>query len=579
MKLVALALDYDGTIAASGQFSPAVRDAIADVRRQGIIVVLATGRRLADLRQVAGELTCFDAVVAENGAVLEFPATGRHVVLAHRPGPEVLQALRRRNITVVAGECVLEAEASSGPAVLEVIQALEQPLVLMFNRGRLMVLPPTVTKSGGLRRALFALRISIHNTVGIGDGENDHDLLDACEVGVAVQWGSPALRAMADEVIEGTGPDAVAAYIRRLARQPRLTTAQMGRRRLMLGFQHNGDSVNLAVRGRTILIAGEPGTGKSWLAGLICEQLILQGYCLCVIDPEGDYSALEALPGVNVLGGDDPPPRARELLRALRHPDVSVVVDLSKLPRRDKQEYVSSLLPLLASFRRRTGLPHKIVLDEAHYFLAGKQSGQLIDPDLAGYVLVTYRISDLDPSIRTAADAVVMVTRETDPLEADTLRALCHPTSTASATVFGELAPTEVALLPGAEEAQGQIRRFQLAPRLTAHVRHQAKYLDMPVSEDQAFVFASEGRPGPRARTLKAFTGLVTSLPSAAIEGHLRRHDFSRWLDGVFRDHPLAAHVRRLEARVRVGEAREIAETIAQAVRARYESASTEERP
>jgi len=42
----------------------------------------------------------------------------------------------------------------------------------------------------------------------------------------------------------------------------------------------------------------------------------------------------------------------------------------------------------------------------------------------------------------------------------------------------------EAALLPGPEESHGEIRRFRLAPRLTAHVRHQAKYLDMPVSEE-----------------------------------------------------------------------------------------------
>src|SRR4029077_15612392 len=105
-------------------------------------------------------------------------------------------------------------------------------------------------------------------------------------------------------------------YIKRIVAQPRLSAAQMGRRRLFLGHQRNGDAVTLAIRGRTVLIAGEPGTGKSWLAGLLCEQLVLQGYGLCIIDPEGDYRSLEALPGVVTLGGEDPPPRARDLVRA-----------------------------------------------------------------------------------------------------------------------------------------------------------------------------------------------------------------------------------------------------------------------
>jgi len=577
MKFSALALDYDGTIATNGIFEPAVRSAVADVRRRGIAVALVTGRRLADLRQSAGDLTCFDVIVAENGAVLEFPASGRHVVLAHPPKAAVIQELRRRNIDVVAGECVLESDAGSGEAILDVIRSMEQPLVLIFNRGRLMVLPAGITKSTGLRRALFAMRISIHNTVGVGDAENDHDLLDSCEVGAAVQWGSPALREVADEVVQGTGPYGVAEYIRRLSEQPRLTTAQMGRRRLLLGYEHGGDAVNLAVRGRTVLIAGEPGTGKSWLAGAICEQLIVQGYCLCIIDPEGDYRELEAMPGVITLGGNDPPPQARELVRALRHPDVSVIVDLSTIAHHEKREYVTSLLSLLVTFRRRSGLPHKIVLDEAHYFLAGKDSCRCIDTNLAGYILVTYRISGLEPSIRTAADMVVMVTRETDPIEVEILRGLCHPLLPPSpANVFADLAINEAALLPGAEEANGRIRRFHVGPRLTTHVRHQTKYLDMPVSEAQAFVFAPQGRPGLHARTLKTFTGLIVSLPTDRIEGYLRRHDFSRWIEGVFRDGPLATRVRHLEDRVRDGEGHEIAESIAQAIRARYEATNNE---
>src|SRR2546430_11434817 len=36
-----------------------------------------------------------------------------------------------------------------------------------------------------------------------------------------------------------------------------------------------------------------PISGKSWIAGLLCEQLALQRYSLCVVDPEGDYRALE----------------------------------------------------------------------------------------------------------------------------------------------------------------------------------------------------------------------------------------------------------------------------------------------
>jgi hydroxymethylpyrimidine pyrophosphatase-like HAD family hydrolase len=576
VKLAAIALDYDGTIAIDGVLDPGVREAIGAARQQGIAVILVTGRRLADLRRVAGDLGCFDVVVGENGAVLDFPASGRHVTSGRPPAQAFCDELKRRGVEFVAGEVVIETDAASAGAALDAVRQLQQPLILAFNRGRLMVLPQGVAKSTGLRQALLALRLSIHNTVGIGDAENDHDLLDACEVGVAVAWGSAALRAVADEVIDGSGPPAVAAYIRHIVAQPRLSAAQMGRRRLLLGHQHDGAPVSLAVRGRTVLIAGEPGTGKSWLAGLLCEQLILQGYGMCIIDPEGDYRSLDALPGVITLGGEDPPPRARELVRALRHPDVSVIVDLSRMPHHSRTEYLRTLMPLLITLRRRTGLPHKILLDEAHYCLGASGSAQLIDPELAGYILVTYRISALDASIRMTSDAVVMVTRETDPYEAETLLRMCRPQpcTTLSPAVFRDLGTNEAALLPGSEESRGHARRFQMAPRLTSHVRHRAKYLDMPVLDGQAFVFTDAGRAGPRARTLKELMGLLAALPAPQIQAHLARHDFSQWLDKVFRDHGLGAHVRTLETRAGAEDARDTAADIAQAIRARYETAA-----
>ncbi|HMF98772.1 MAG TPA: HAD hydrolase family protein [Vicinamibacterales bacterium] len=572
MKFAALALDYDGTIAIDGALDPAVRAAIGDLRRRGVVVILVTGRRLDDLRRVAGDISCFDVIVAENGAVLDFPASGRHIVVGHAPPPVFLKELTRCAIPFSAGESIVESDAARAAAILDVIHALEQPLMLAFNRSRVMALPQSIGKSTGLRHALQALRLSVHNTVGIGDAENDHDLLDACEVGVAVAWGSAALRAAADEVISGTGPAAVADYLRRVATQPRLSAAQMGRRHVTLGRQYDGIDVSLAVRGRTVLVAGEPGSGKSWLAGLLCEQLILQGYCLCIIDPEGDYQTLEALPGVVTLGGDDPPPTARELARALRHADASVIVNLSKVPHQDKCEYLRMLLPMLVALRRTSGLPHKILLDEAHHFLHDADVSRQIDLDLAGYIFVTYRISSLPAPVRQITDAVVLVTRETDPDESQTLLAMCRPAEGVSTSVFQDLGPLDAALLPGAEEAHGQVRRFRLAPRLTAHVRHRTKYLDMPVAESQAFVFTNDGRPGPRARTLKEFIGFLAAMPAERLGGHLRRHDFSRWVEDVFRDRALAGHLRKVETSAPFDNLRDAGDAIAQAIRARYET-------
>ena len=377
MKLLAIALDYDGTIAKDNKLDDRVRDAIGLLRAKNIVVLIVTGRIMEDLRRVAGDLHFVDGVVAENGAVVEFTDSGYSKVLGSPPPARFLEAMRAEGISFQAGQSIVESDASDAPRLLAIVQRLELPLVLVFNGGRVMVLPQAISKATGLYEALRILRLSPHNALAIGDAENDHELLRACEVGVAVEWGSEALKAAADYILPGAGPTAVGGYLQAFATKQDLPVPVKTRRKLLLGYTDDGKPLAFAVRGRNVLLVGDTKSGKSWVAGLLCEQLIIYGYTLLVIDPEGDYTSLEALPGVLVLGGTDPLPRPRELLRSLRHADVSVVIDLSHTPHQQKLEYVRNLLVGMASLRRRTGLPHRIVIDEAQYFLHEQEAVEL----------------------------------------------------------------------------------------------------------------------------------------------------------------------------------------------------------
>jgi hypothetical protein len=290
-----------------------------------------------------------------------------------------------------------------------------------------------------------------------------------------------------------------------------------------------------------------------------------------VIDPEGDYTSLEALPGVLVFGEEKYPPPLTELTRLLHHHDISIVADFSLLPPAEKPHYVRSLLHLLAAHRRRTGLPHRIVVDEAHYFLHDPDVLQLVDLNLAGYILVTYQVTQLHPQILSASEAII-VSRETNPAELKALLRL-HKID----EIEGQLAPIlqnlsleEGVLFPGVEEARGSPRKFRVAPRLSFHVRHRHKYVDVPVSLDQAFVFADSSRRLLRTRTLKEFTEALPNVPLESIRGYLNRHDFSRWIELVFGDYALAAQVAELENRSRTEEGWLIRDAIIQLIQGRY---------
>jgi hypothetical protein len=305
----------------------------------------------------------------------------------------------------------------------------------------------------------------------------------------------------------------------------------------------------------------------------MCEQLILQGYNMCIIDAEGDYRTLESLPGVVVFGGDNPVPELPDLSRVLRHPYMSVIIDLSHVPYREKVDYLNTLLPMLASLRRITGLPHRIVVDEAHYFLHESNVRDLVDLDLGAYTLVTYRLSNLYSDLREAIEGII-VKRTTDLREVRTLLTMAGNPSAEPEwkSIFAGLAVDGAVLLPGIQEAGGKLRRFQLSPRLTVHVRHKAKYVDLQLIEEKGFVFTDNTKAvGPPARTLKEFVSSLKILPLSVLEEHARRGDFSQWIADVFHDHVLASDVRKVEQRYRLGHTRALSNALTESIQARYE--------
>jgi hypothetical protein len=161
----------------------------------------------------------------------------------------------------------------------------------------------------------------------------------------------------------------------------------------------------------------------------------------------------------------------------------------------------------------------------------------------------------------------------TDPQSLDALLAMCGGACTRAElkeTVEG-LTVNEAAILPG-PVTEGKLLPFKLLPRLTPHVRHRVKYLDVSVGEGQGFVFTCDGKPvGTPACTLREFVSALASLPPAVLGGHATRGDFSRWISEVFRDHLLSSRVHKVEEQYRLGHIRNLAHALVALVRERYD--------
>jgi len=131
----------------------------------------------------------------------------------------------------------------------------------------------------------------------------------------------------------------------------------------------------------------------------------------------------------------------------------------------------------------------------------------------------------------------------------------------------------EAALLPGAEEAGGELKRFRLARRLTGHIRHRQKYLAAEVAPHLVFQFTRGGEPSGRvARSLQDLLAALGSEPDEFFADHLTRGDFSNWIDHVLADRVLASEVRKIEQAWRDGAAPAVRDRLARTIRARYSS-------
>jgi hypothetical protein len=228
--------------------------------------------------------------------------------------------------------------------------------------------------------------------------------------------------------------------------------------------------------------------------------------------------------------------------------------------------------------RHRTGLPHRILLDEAHYYLHDTDAPQLLDFERNGYTVVTYCASRL-PQALLANTEVMIVTCESNPTEIEALRARCAGCAGIDRSrwaVLSHLKVGQAVALPITEEAGGQLRLFAIAPRLTPHVRHRQKYVDVPVSPSRAFVFNADGEPPHRVCTLRQFVSELEDTPPPRLAGYIVRGDFSRWIGEVFGDRALAAELKALEDRYRSGSREETLPEMVSAVRSRYDLSENE---
>ncbi len=544
MRYLALAADYDGTLATDGRVPEQTVAALERLVGSGRKLILVTGRVLPDLLEIFPQLDLCERVVAENGALLYRPASKELNVLAPSPSARFVDELRRRGVDDVSvGQSIVATRHPHERIALEVIRDMGLELRIVFNKGAVMILPTGISKASGLMAALKELDLSPHNIVAIGDGENDHALLGLSEYAVAVANAVPMLKEAADRTTigaRGAGVEEIIADL--LEHDLQRDQHEPSRHRILLGKREEGSDVTLHPARGNVLLAGTSGSGKSTVATGILERLSQRGYQFCVIDPEGDY---EAFTGAVILGTGQRGPSVQEILTALDKPENSVVVNLVGLPLQDRPSFFLGLVPRLQELRAKTGRPHWILVDETHHLLPAdwNPASLVLAQKLACMIYVTVHPEQIERSVLKTIDTVIMLGEAPDR----TMAGFC--------AAIGEPCPDvpRDSLSPG--EGMIWLRatteppfRLRIAPSEMDRRRHRRKYAEGELPPERSFYFRGpSARLNLRAQNLILFAQIADGVDDATWEYHLRRGDYSQWFMEGIKDDALAEAAGRLE--------------------------------
>jgi hypothetical protein len=273
-----------------------------------------------------------------------------------------------------------------------------------------------------------------------------------------------------------------------------------------------------------------------------------------------------------VLGGkaDKTVPAPDELQQLLRKPGHGLVLNLSAMSRAEKVAYGTQALAAVASVRSSNGLPHWLVIDEAHHLFPadGSAAAEVLPAGHESVCLITLGSRDLAPVVRQTVNAVTATDLESfrdalATLREDGVAMENVPSVPAGPLARGQAVMAWLGRLPRAT-------RFEVAKRTVLHRRHIKKYAEGELPPDRSFYFrGADDALKLRAANLTRFCELADGVDERTWRHHLGRGDYSRWLREHIKDTELADEVQQVEA-MAARPASETRPAVLDAIRRRY---------
>ena len=543
MRYHILAADFDGTLAHDGIIDDATIAALAALRESGRRVILVTGRRLEPLLELLDDAAIFERIVAENGAVVYDPLSGKETLLAPAAPDSFVNELRHRGVEPLEqGRCIVATWQPHELTVLEVIRDLSLDMQIIFNKNAVMVLPSGINKAAGLAVALEELGMSSWNTVAVGDAENDEAMLRLCSGSAAVENAVQPLKELANVKLTRARGAGVQELISMIIQNDLSDLSQPPTCGLTLGTDLQNEAFMVPADGKSLLVVGGPGGGKSRFTLSLLDRLTELGVQCCIIDPEGDYQQLDR--AINV-GNAKRAASIEEVINALNQPADHCVVSFHGIEKSERATYFGQLHQALMQLRTRTGRPHWIIVDEAHYAVPkDSEVAKTWGPnEIQNMIFVTAYHDAVSSEVLANTDWIISIAADPTLAIAD-----CCELMGVTSPRFNP--PQDVAnnLALAWHGRDKNLRWFVPADPESDRKRHQHSHFEGEMDEEWQFVFRGvESKLRLATPNLKQFINLATGVDDDTWNYHLQRNDYSSWFREILKNDELADEAQAIE--------------------------------
>jgi len=543
MRYHILAADFDGTLAHDGVIKETTSAALEKLRESGRRVIVVTGRRLEPLLELIGDATQFERIVAENGALVYDPASGQEKLLAALAPDAFVDELRRRGVgPLEQGRCIVATWQPHEHTVLEVIRDQALDMQIIFNKDAVMMLPSGVNKAAGLAVALEDLGMSAWNTVAVGDAENDEAMLRLCSGSAAVENAVQPLKDLANVKLTKARGAGVEELITMILQDDLRDLSQPPRCGLKLGTDLEGKEFMVPADGESVLVVGGPGGGKSRFTLSLLDRLTELGVQCCIVDPEGDYQQLDR--SIN-LGNAKRAVSIEEVLNALNQPRDHCVVSFHGIEKSERAAYFGQLHLALMELRTRTGRPHWIIVDEAHYAVPkDSAAAKAWSPNqIQNMIFVTAYHDAVSSDVLANVDWIISIAE--DPTLAITD---CCKLTGVTLPPFNPPEDAAHNLALSWHRGDKNLCWFTPAAPESDRKRHQHSHFEGEMDKEWQFVFRGpESKLQLATPNLKQFINLATGVDDETWNYHLRRNDYSTWFREVLKNDELADEAEVIE--------------------------------